>query len=156
MRKIVIAVLCVGLSTAASGQALTASSTTSKTTVNPAKKFQSLVGLWEIVGEQESEGYLEVVDSSTILLRYMGEEKKLTTHRIDFSKSPSWFDFDAKDSGSVVTIKSIFEFINDDMVKWQVFMDEERTSHFSSTKGELMYLRRAKGKSNAALYTGNR
>lgn len=151
MRKIMIAVLCVACNLAAFGQVINVSNNTTH-----AKKFQSLVGVWQIVGEQDSDGYLEIIDSSTMVLRYMGEEKKITARKIDFNKSPCWFDFDTKDSGNVVTIKSLFEFVNDDMVKWQVFMGEERTNHFSSTKGELLYLRRSAGKSNGALYTGNR
>lgn len=121
-----------------------------------AKKFQNMVGAWEIVGEQNSGGGLEIIDSSTILLKYMGEEKKLLGYKIDFSKSPFWFDFTTKDTASVVNIKSIIEFVNDDMLRWQIFVDEERPDHFSSTKGELFYLKRAKSTSSAAYYSGNR
>jgi hypothetical protein len=34
--------------------------------------------------------------------------------------------------------------MNDSMIKWQLFVDEDRTDHFSSTKGELYYLRKTK------------
>jgi hypothetical protein len=148
MRKLVVAALCVLFHLSVFGQAINVSS-------GPVKKFQTLVGRWEIVGEQEAGGHLEIIDSNTIVLRYMGEEKKLVTNKIDFNKSPCWFDFDTKDSSSVITIRSIFEFVNNDMIKWQVFMDEERSNHFSSSKGELLYLRRSQAKSNTALYTGN-
>jgi hypothetical protein len=149
MKNLIIAALCIVFSSASFSQVKTASFSP------PAKKFQNLIGVWEIVGEQDSGGNLEVVDSNTIFLRFMGEEKKLVSYKIDFSKSPYWFDFTTKDSSSTVTIKSLFEFINDDMVKWQVFMDEERSDHFSSTKGELLYLRRSKS-SNGAYYTDNK
>jgi hypothetical protein len=119
------------------------------------KKFQNMVGSWEIVGEQNSGGGLEIIDSSTIVLKYNGEEKKFLDYKIDFSKSPFWFDFSAKDTSSIVHVKSIFEFVNDDMLRWQIFLDEERPDHFSSTKGELFYLKRVRPKSNAAYYSGN-
>ena len=106
------------------------------------KKFQNMVGSWEIVGEQDSGGGLEVIDSTTIVIRFMGEEKKLIQYKIDFSKSPYWFDFTAKDTTSVSNFKSLLEFVNDDMLKWQVFVDEERTDHFTSRTGELFYLKR--------------
>jgi hypothetical protein len=148
MRKLVIATLCVALNLSVFSQAINVSS-------GPVKKFQSLIGLWEIIGDEDSGGHLEIIDSNTIILRFMGEEKKIVANKIDFNKSPCWFDFDTKDSSTVITIRSIFEFVNSDMIKWQVFMDEERSNHFNSSKGELLYLRRSQAKSNSALYTGN-
>ena len=114
-----------------------------------------MVGSWEIVGEQDSGGGLEIIDSATILIRFMGEEKRLLEYKIDFSKSPYWFDFSAKDTASVTNFKSLFEFVNDDMLKWQVF-EGERANHFTSAAGELFYLIRARPKSNAAYYSGKR
>ena len=127
-----------------------------KTTQNQSKVFQNMIGSWEIVGEQEAGGGLEIIDSTTILIRFMGEEKRLIEYKIDFSKSPYWFDFSAKDTDAVINFKSIIEFVNDDMLKWQVFVDEERTNHFTSTRGELFYLRRARAKSNNISYSDTR
>jgi hypothetical protein len=121
-----------------------------------AKKFQNMIGLWEIVGEQDSGGGLEIIDSATILIRFMGEEKKLVDYKIDFTRAPFWFDFSAKDSATTVSFKSLIEFVNDDMLKWEIFTDGERTNHFTSAKGELYYLKRAKPNSNAAYYSGSK
>ena len=112
---------------------------------NQQKQFKDLVGRWEIVGEKDDSASLEVIDSSTIILSYMGEKKKIIDYKIDFQKSPIWFDFSTVDSASsIVAVKSILEMLNDNMLKWQLFLDEDRTDHFSSTKGELFYLRKAK------------
>jgi hypothetical protein len=119
--------------------------------VTQAKKFQNMIGSWEIIDEQDSGAGLEIIDSATILIRFMGEEKRLLEYKIDFSKSPFWFDFSAKDSTSVSNFKSLLEFVNDDMLKWQVFVDEERQDHFSSSKGELFYLKRANQKPGSIL-----
>jgi len=108
------------------------------------KKLKDLVGRWEVVGEQDDSASLEVIDSSTIILSYMGETKKISDYKIDFQKSPIWFDFSTGDSSSTVVVKSLLEIMNDSMIKWQLFVDEDRTDHFSSTKGELYYLRKAK------------
>ena len=108
------------------------------------KRLKDLIGLWEIVGEQKDSASLEVIDSATIILNYMGERKKITDYKIDFQRSPIWFDFSTGDSSSVVMVKSLLEIMNDNMIKWQLFVDEDRTDHFSSTKGELYYLRKAK------------
>jgi len=120
-----------------------------------ANKFQSMVGLWEMVGEQESGGGLQIKDSSTISIRFMGEEKTILRYNIDFSKSPIWFDFSCRDTAAVSNFKSLIEFVGDDTLKWQIFTDGERADHFTSRSGELFYLKRVRPKSNTALYSGN-
>jgi hypothetical protein len=111
---------------------------------NQQKQLKDLIGRWEIVGEQSDSASLEIIDSSTIILNYMGERKKIIEYRIDFQRSPIWFDFSTGDSSSTVMVKSLLEVMNDNMIKWQLFVDEDRTEHFSSTKGELYYLRKTK------------
>ena len=111
---------------------------------NQQKQLKDLVGRWEIIGEQSDSASLEIIDSSTIILNYMGERKKIFEYKIDFQRSPIWFDFSTGDSSSTVVVKSLLEVMNDSMIKWQLFVDEDRTDHFSSTKGELYYLRKAK------------
>ena len=115
------------------------------------KKLKDLIGLWEIVGEQNDSASLEVIDSSTIILKCMGEKKKIIDYKIDFQKSPIWFDFSTGDSSTVVLVKSLLEIMNDNMIKWQLFVDEDRTDHFSSTKGELYYLRKVKPANSNAI-----
>jgi len=111
---------------------------------NQQKQLKDLIGRWEIVGEQSDSASLEIIDSSTIILNYMGERKKIIEYKIDFQRSPIWFDFSTGDSSSTVMVKSLLEVMNDSMIKWQLFVDEDRTEHFSSTKGELYYLRKTK------------
>ena len=115
------------------------------------KKLKDLIGRWEIVGEQSDSASLEVIDSSTIILNYMGEKKKIIEYKIDFQKSPIWFDFSTGDSSSTIVVKSLLEIMNDNIIKWQLFVDEDRADHFSSTKGELYYLRKAKPTNSSAI-----
>jgi hypothetical protein len=122
---------------------------------NQQKQFKDLIGRWEIISDQNDGASLEVIDSSTIILYYMGEKKKLTDYKIDFQRSPIWFDFSTADSTSNVSVKSLLEIINDSMIKWQLFVDEDRTDHFSSTKGELYYLRKAKPTAISAAIANN-
>ena len=125
-----------------------------KQAFNQQKQFKDLVGRWEIVGEKDDSASLEVIDSSTIILSYMGEKKRIIDYKIDFQKSPIWFDFSTVDSASsIVAVKSILEMLNDNMLKWQLFLDEDRTDHFSSTKGELFYLRKAKPVNSIGIVT---
>ena len=109
--------------------------------------IQSLIGRWEIVGTKDDGGRLEILDSSTIVITYGGEKKTLSGFKLDFTKSPIWFDFFVRDSSATMNVKSLMEVISDDLIKWQVFMNEDRAIHFTSEKGELFYLKRIKIKS---------
>lgn len=109
--------------------------------------IQTIIGRWEIVGTKDEGGRLEILDTSTIVISYGGEKKILSGFNIDFTKSPIWFDFFVRDSSKTMNVKSIMEIINEDLIKWQVFMNEERMAHFTSEKGELFYLKRVKIKS---------
>lgn len=111
------------------------------------KQFKEIMGKWEVVGEQTAT--LDFIDSTTIILTYMGEKKKLVQYNIDFTKSPYWFDFSASDSSSVIHVKSLVQKVGDDVLKWQLFMDEERSPYFSTGKGEVFYLRKARAPESA-------
>ena len=112
--------------------------------ISQQKKMNDLLGRWEIVNNKDS-ATLEIIDSSTITLTYNGEKKKIIDYKIDFAKNPIWFDFSTIDSSyTTVTVKSLLEIMNDNMIKWQLFVDEERTPYFSSSKGELFYLKKVK------------
>ena len=108
-----------------------------------AKKFQDLVGKWEITGENAGAS-LEVIDSANLFITYMGEKKKILDYKIDFSKTPHWLDFTIQDTSGVIGVKSLFEIMNDSVIKWQLFLAEERTSHFTAKNGELYYLKKAR------------
>ena len=108
------------------------------------KNLKALVGIWEFTGEQNAGAYLEIIDSNTMILSYNGEKKKIIDYKIDFNKSPIWFDFSTNDTSSIVTIKSLLEITSDSMLKWQLFVDEDRTPFFSSTKADLFFLLKSK------------
>jgi hypothetical protein len=120
-----------------------------------AKKFHNMIGMWEIIGEQDAGGSLHVVDSSRILIRFMDEEKTILRYNIDFTKAPYKFNFSCRDTASVSNFYSLLEFVGDDTLKWQIFADGERPDHFTTRTGDLFYLKRSKSKPTAALYSGN-
>ncbi|MET0394662.1 MAG: hypothetical protein ABW019_16070 [Chitinophagaceae bacterium] len=107
-------------------------------------KFKTIIGQWEFAGEDGATASLTIADSATILLTYMGEQKKIVQYKMDFSKSPCWFDFAATDSGSTVQVKSLLQIVSDDILKWQLFIDEDRPQHFTSGSGEIFYLKRSR------------
>lgn len=112
--------------------------------ISQQKQLKDLVGRWEIASDQNNAASLEVIDSTNITLFYNGEKMKLTDYKIDFTKSPIWFDFSTGSGDSAVSVKTLIEIVSDSLIKWQLFVDEERTPYFTSTKGELFFLRKAK------------
>jgi hypothetical protein len=118
---------------------------------NQQKNLKHLIGRWEIIDEQNSGACLEVIDSLTIILSYNGEKKKIIDYKMDFTKTPIWFDFATNDTSSLVAVKSLLEIVNENTLKWQLFVDEERTTYFSSSRGEMLYLRKAKLVNNTGM-----
>jgi len=141
MKKSVVALICVFFSSVCISQGNLASLNDMQE-----KKIKPMIGLWEFADEENSKGSLEIIDKTTILLRFKSEEKKLLNYTIDFSKLPSWFDFSIRDTTSVQNFKSLIDFVNEDILKWQIF-DGERPNHYSSSV-DILYLKRVRSKSN--------
>lgn len=106
--------------------------------------FECLIGKWEGVDENKDRGKLVVLDSTNIFLVYGNQQKPIVSYNADFSQSPVWFDFTIKDSTENVAMKSLFQFINEDLVQWQVFYQGKRPDHFTRDRGSILYLRRSK------------
>ncbi len=114
------------------------------TGLGQSKNFDKLVGRWEIVSEDGEKAYLEVIDSMNIHLTYQGETRKCLNPRINFSKSPIWFDFTTGEADSAVRVQSLVEIFDSGIIKWQLFVDEERSPHFTASRGEILYMRKSK------------
>lgn len=104
--------------------------------------IQHLMGKWEAVDSENSSGGIEVADSNKIYLVYGQEKKAISSFKIDFSKSPAPFDFTIKDSAESKNLKSLLQFVNDDLIQWQVFESDIRPAHFTQSGGQMVYLRR--------------
>ena len=106
--------------------------------------FESLKGSW-----RNSNGAgLDIVDSNTIYIVYGTQKKQVSRSRADFSKSPVWLDLAVKDSNHVVTLKSLLLFVNEDLIQWQVFDSETRPAYFSTSRGDMLFLKRMKERIN--------
>ena len=106
------------------------------------KSIQSLVGIWETITSEG--GGLEIKDSTELFLVYGGQKKKIVNYRADFSKTPTRFDFTVQDSTQNLSLKSLLQFVNNDLIKWQVFEGNDAPMHFASNGSEILYLRRKK------------
>lgn len=109
------------------------------------RSIQALVGLWEAVSSVNEGGGLEVKDSVQLYLVFGDQKKKIMSYKVDFSQSPARFDFTVQqDSTNTLSLKSLLQFVNSDLIKWQVFEDDQLPMHFASNGGEIVYLRRKK------------
>ena len=108
------------------------------------KSIQSLVGIWETITSGAEGGGLEVKDSTELFLVYGGQKKKIVHYKADFNKTPARFDFTVQDSTQNLSLKSLLQFVNNDLIKWQVFEGDVPPMHFASNDGEILYLRRKK------------
>ena len=101
-----------------------------------------LIGNWEAAGSDNQGIGLEIKDSSEIYIVYGTEKKRISGYKADFTKSPGWFDFMIKEGNEVIHIKSLIQFVNDELVQWQLFDGPERPDHFTEKEGEIVYMRR--------------
>lgn len=109
------------------------------------RSIQALVGMWEAVSSVNEGGGLEVKDSVQLYLVFGDQKKKILNYKADFSQTPARFDFTVQqDSTSQLSLKSLLQFVNNDLIKWQVFEDDNVPMHFASSGGEIVYLRRKK------------
>ena len=106
------------------------------------KSFKDIIGKWEIVGQGMNGASLEVIDSNRIYLTYGGEKKDVFDAVLNTKKSPAWFDFKIRDSTEVLQVKTLIHVYSDGVMKWQLFIEDERPEFFTSNKGEMMYLKK--------------
>lgn len=119
-------------------------------TAGAQKSFTDLVGKWEIVGEEMPGASLEIIDSSQIYLTYGGERRKISSATFNPRKSPAWFDFNISDSSGTLQVKTLVHVYGNGIMKWQLFIEEERPEYFTASKGEMMYLKKSAGSSTVA------
>ena len=106
------------------------------------KNIQALVGMWECTDQQNDQGSLEILDSSKIFISYMGEKKEVLNYKIDFSKTPYWFSLTLKDKDQTINIKSFLYFVDDNNVKWEIFLADASGNNMLDNSSEVVMLRR--------------
>ena len=106
--------------------------------------IKDLYGKWEAVDSENVSGGLEIVDSTSIYLVYGDEKRKVVTYKADFAKSPVRFDFVLKNGNEDMKLNSLMQFINEDLIQWQVFEGDTQPAYFKENDGNLVYLRRKK------------
>lgn len=104
----------------------------------------NLSGRWENIEKRDVSAGIEFISTDSVFLFFNDEKKLARQVKIDDSKNPYWFDFTIDDGSENLTVRSLLDFVNSDLIKWQVFTSDVRTAHFTQSAGEIMYLRRKK------------
>jgi hypothetical protein len=105
-------------------------------TIAQAKISDKLIGKWEGIDSLNVTGSLEFLDSINIVVTIPNQSLPPASYFIDTAKSPLWFDINFKTGNDVYKMKGLLEFIDEDTLKWQIFLNSERSSSFKDEKSE--------------------
>lgn len=102
------------------------------------RSFQDLVGSWRNKGGAG----LDILDSNTVYI-VRGNQRKLALAKLsDVSKAPVTFNLTIKDSAKVITLKGLLMLVGDNLLQWQVFDSETKPASYTSTRGDMLFLKR--------------
>ena len=100
--------------------------------------FQDLVGAWR----NKSGAGLDFVDSNTVYI-VRGDQRRLAKATIsDVNKVPVTFNLTVRDSSKLVVLKGLLMLVSDNTLQWQVFDTETKPASFTSTRGDMLFLKR--------------
>lgn len=85
-----------------------------------------LAGRWE--ASDGTTGTLEFIEGSKVVVSVSGMQIPAASYTADFSQDPIWFDVFIAPGKAV---KSLLKFVDDNTIKWQIFMDGARPMDFS-------------------------
>jgi hypothetical protein len=92
---------------------------------------KDLLGKWHSDGDMF---VLEFIDSSKLVMTSFGQKRPVTSYVTDFTQSPPWLDIFYGEGKQRITLKSIFEFVDENTIRWLLSNDNERPKDFTSRK----------------------
>ena len=102
------------------------------------RSFQDLVGSWR----NKSGAGLDIIDSNTVYI-VRGNQRKLAMANVsDTKKAPVTFNLTIKDSAKMVTLKGLLMPVGENMLQWQVFDSETKPASYTSSRGDMLFLKR--------------
>ena len=104
------------------------------------RSISDLAGRWE--SSDGTVGTLEFLDGGKVQASMSGLRIPPTPYTIDFGRTPIWFDVTIAPSK---TVKGLLEFIDDDTVKYQVFLSGNFSYDFTTSDADpVIVLKRKK------------
>ena len=119
---------------------------TSNSSWSQTKTYTDIIGKWEGEDDTEKFGRIEIIDSTSVLLEIPGEDIPKGTYKVDFSKSPIWFDVIINDGHREMILKGLLSFLDKDTMRWQVNYEGIRKTKFQEDTEETksIILKRSK------------
>ena len=103
------------------------------------RSIADLTGRWE--SADGITGSIEFVEGAKVVVSINGLQVPATSYTLDFSKDPIWFDVFVSQSHAV---KGLLQFVDDNTIKWQIFLDSDRPMDFTDGAPGAMILKRRK------------
>ncbi len=88
--------------------------------------ISDLAGRWEAA--DGTSGTMEFIEGSKVVVSVSGMQIPTASYTVDFSQDPIWFDVFISPGKAV---KSLLKFVDDNTIKWQVFIDGDRPLDFT-------------------------
>lgn len=104
------------------------------------KITDKLIGTWEGIDSAQERGSIIIKSDGIMHLVLSPTESIECKYQIDTTKSPMYFDIIVEEEGEVRTMKSLVLFVDNDIIKWEIFLDRERTPNFTSEASEDIIL----------------
>jgi hypothetical protein len=94
-----------------------------------------LAGHWETT--DGNTGNVTFVEGSKVVASINGLQFPPTPYTVDFSKDPIWFDVGIMPGK---TVKGLLQFMDDNTIKWQIFLDGGRGLDFNESDSNPVYV----------------
>src|SRR4029078_6361628 len=85
---------------------------TSNSSWSQTKTYTDIIGKWEGKDDTEKFGRIEKIYSPSVLLEIPGEDIPKGTYKVDFSKSPIWFDVIINDGHREMILQGLLSFLD--------------------------------------------
>jgi hypothetical protein len=91
---------------------------------------KTIIGRWEGIDSTNQIGNIEFLDSLHLRLSIPGQGTFVSEYSFDTTKNPIWFDIILKNGDKKAILKGLVKFLDNNTLKWQIFLDGERTNSF--------------------------
>ena len=106
---------------------------------------KDLIGKWEGTDEKNITASLTFLDSTKVVLSMLGSSKPPFNYVVDLSNDPGTLDLSVETPGRKITLIGLIKFLDNDTVKWQIFLDgKKRTNFDTKIHDSIIVLKRVK------------
>jgi hypothetical protein len=94
------------------------------------KIYDRLSGQWQGIDKQQKNGSLNFLDSVRVEISFVANEFIKGNYTLDTTKSPMKLDIKVGNANTSRTLKGLLAFMDNNTLKWQIFLDGKRPAQF--------------------------